>query len=64
MKVPQAFAAIFQHTEKYIVGIITGSEITGMTCLEVKFELIIVNSYSSDFLNLFMWSTCFDLLCL
>lgn len=62
----QAFAAIFQYTEKYIIGIITGSEITGMKCLEVKFEIfmksVLVNNYTSDFLKLFLWSACSDLL--
>lgn len=40
-KFHKLFAAIFQHTEKYIIGIITGSVITGMKCLEVKYQLFI-----------------------
>jgi len=55
-KFHKIFAAIFQHTEKYNIGVITGSVITGMKCLEVKYKCF----YTVNYQRLFIWSTYSD----
>lgn len=44
----------------HIIDIITGSEITGIKCLEVKYQLYTISRNSQ---RLFIWSISSDLLC-